>query len=69
MHERDVCAQAQLLVDAFVMQHKAAAIPSLIGACVAWAVHNGAPIQMKKTLSNAITLTDNAHEACKKTRQ
>lgn len=60
---RAIQAQAQLLVDSFIMTHGAAAIPALVGATVLWAVEHGAHHQVKHTLDNSKALADNLQSA------
>lgn len=54
--------EAVELVDAFICKHRAAAIPSLVGVIVAWAVEHGAADTMRNTLRRAIDLTDSIEE-------
>lgn len=46
------------VLEDFLERHHAAAIPALIGACVMWAVDNGAADLIRSSLRNAIDLTD-----------
>jgi len=46
------------VVHEFVREHRAAAIPALIGACVLWAVEHGGVGVVKGSLRNAIKLAD-----------
>lgn len=63
MTQRDTLAQAQLLVDSFVFHHRQAAIPALIGACVGWAVENGAADLVRASLCHAILTSLEAEAA------
>lgn len=55
----DGAADAALhVVDSFVMQHRAAAIPALIGACVMWSVQHGGLDVVKGTLASASGMAD-----------
>lgn len=51
------------VVDAFVKEHQAAAIPALIGACVMWAVQHGGADLITDTLGNAQRLAANVKAA------
>lgn len=63
---RNVIEQASLLVDGFIYDHRAAAIPALIGACVLWAVEHGGADVVKGSLRNAIKMADDMnHERLK----
>lgn len=64
--QRDAFAQATLLLDAFIAHHHAAAIPSMIAACVGWAVEHGAGDLVRSTLTNAVAVS---HEAEKKWKE
>ena len=46
------------VVDNFINKYRSAAIPSLMGACVMWAVENGAPDLMRDTLKSLTNLLD-----------
>jgi hypothetical protein len=60
---RAVQAQAQLLVDSFIMSHGSAGIAALLGACTLWSVEHGAVELIKRSLDNAKTLADNLQAA------
>jgi hypothetical protein len=48
----EITDEAEILLDAFIERHHSAAIPSLIGACVLWAVQNGGGDLIRQTLAN-----------------
>lgn len=57
------------LVDAFVMEHRAAALPALIGACVMWACQHGAGDLITDTLGNAQRLAAEVQAAIARSAQ
>lgn len=52
MNNDQAAHEAVIVVDAFMQRHHSAAIPNLIGACVIWAVENGAADLIRQTLAN-----------------
>ena len=56
---------AVAIVDAFVREHKAAAIPALIGACVMWAVDHGGAAVIQGSLKRAVLLANEMNRARK----
>lgn len=54
----EIATGAEQVVEGFIQQHHAAAIPALIGACVMWAVENGGAELIKGTLGRSIELAD-----------
>ena len=67
--DRDVLAQAQLLMDSFVAHHRQPAIPALIAACVCWAVEHGGADVVKGSLTNAIHLTNDLAQVMRRQAQ
>ena len=67
MTDRKALGQAMLLLDAFIAQHGAAAIPAMLAACVGWACEHGAPELVRDSLTNAIALSHNIEAARKDT--
>lgn len=52
------CGDAALeLVDSFVKQHRQAAIPALLGACVLWACRHGGGDVVRHSLDSARELS------------
>lgn len=49
---------AVAVLDAFIRDHHAAAIPALIGAAVLWAVEHGGTDVVKGSLRRAIKMAD-----------
>lgn len=54
----DALDDARAVVSDFVARHRQAAIPALIGACVGWAMERGAGEVIRKSLTNAIELSN-----------
>lgn len=63
------CADSQNVVDQFVFAHRAAAIPALIGACVAWAVEHGGGDVVRESLRSAIKVSVEMEADLKKVAQ
>lgn len=61
--------EAILLVEAFVAEHRAAALPALIGACVMWACQHGAADLITDTLGNAQRLAADVQAALARSAQ
>ncbi len=61
--------QAVMVVDGFVAEHRQAAIPALIGACVLWAVENGGAEVVRGSLEHAIRMSRQAEREMRKTAQ
>lgn len=56
-------ADAEKIVADFVEKHRAAAIPALIGLCVAWAVDHGGRAVIKDSLVHALVLAHDLDKA------
>jgi hypothetical protein len=61
--------EAVHVVDAFIQRHHSAAIPSLIGACVLWAVENGGGDLIRQTLANFSRMSVEMEAEIKKASQ
>ena len=64
-----VVEDSRAVVDQFVFAHRAAAIPGLIGACVAWAVEHGGADVVRGSLQNAIKMSREMERELKKAAQ
>ncbi|WP_294390337.1 hypothetical protein [uncultured Sphingomonas sp.] len=58
--------QARTAVDMHVLRHRAAAIPTLIAACVDWSVRNGMGHLVETSLRNAVEMVPAAVAAFRK---
>jgi hypothetical protein len=54
----ELTAAAEAVVDDFIAEHRAGAIPALFGACVMWAVMHGGHDVVRNSLLRAIDMAD-----------